>query len=317
MLLRSAIGLLASQLALVSAYTLGAARKGGSVSTQLAATAPKLAVTQPPAPLARLRMQVETDEAGSSSIYDEFMGLDANGAAVPIGLDEKEKLYLDCLDAYYNEDGKSLLSNEKYEQLKVDIEFSESKVMTYSKDEIRYLLGNKRYKMGKPIFTDAEYDALRLKLKKAGSAVALHDSPTCKVDTGVCKSDLRLDKGKTRLLYLPGLLGGLVVFCEASFWTLHIDPLLSIVLGIVPVYFFGQWFTQNIFAQKPLVTTAPCPQCSSLMTVYFGDLFSVQTDGLIGQPTPPQSQIDVVCAQCKQTIVADRDQMILSTLPKI
>lgn len=260
-------------------------------------------------------MQVEVDET-SSSIYDEFMGLDENGESVPIGLDEKEKLYLDCLDAYYNENGKVLLSNEKYEQLKLDIEFSESKIMTYSKDEIRYLLANKRYKMGTPIFTDEEYDALRLKLKKVGSPVAMHDSPTCRVDTGVCKMDMRVDKGKTRLLYLPGFTGGMILFCEASFWTLHLDPLLSIVLGTVPVYFFGQWFTQNVFAQQPLVVSAACPSCSALQTVYFGDLFSVQTDGLIGKPTPPQSKIETVCSTCKDALIADRDQMVLSTLPK-
>ena len=118
--------------------------------------------------------------------------------------------------------------------------------------------------------------------------MALHDAPTCRVDTGVCKQDLRVDKGKTRLLYLPGWLGGMVLFLEGSFWTLHVDPLLSLVLGIVPVYFFGQWFTQNIFAQSPLVATSPCPECPTLLTVYFGDLFSVQTDGIInGKPSPP------------------------------
>ena len=108
----------------------------------------------------------------------------------------------------------------------------------------------------------------------------------------------------------------MVVFLEGSFWTLHVDPLLSIVLGVVPVYFFGQWFTENIFAQKPLVVSSPCPQCSSLLTVYFGDLFKVQTDGLIAAPLPPQSQIECVCGSCKTTLIADRDQMIMSTLPK-
>ena len=59
-----------------------------------------------------------------------------------------------------------------------------------------------------------------------------------------------------RLLYFPGVAGGLILGCELSFWTLHIDPLLSIVLSAVPAYFFGKWFTENIFAQKPLVTQA-------------------------------------------------------------
>ena len=139
----------------------------------------------------------------------------------------------------------------------------------------------------------------------------------CSVDTGVCKMDMRVDVGKTRLLYLPGVAGGLILFCEGSFWTLHLDPILSIVLGAVPVYFFGKWFTENIFAQKPLVVTSPCPDCSALLTVYFGDLFSVQTDGILkGNPEPPQNQIELVCATCKKTQIADRDEMIMSSLPK-
>ena len=68
--------------------------------------------------------------------------------------------------------------------------------------------------------------------------------------------DLRVDNAKMRLLYFPGVAGGLILGCELSFWTLQIDPLLSIVLSAVPAYFFGKWFTENIFAQKPLVTQA-------------------------------------------------------------
>ena len=31
-----------------------------------------------------------------------------------------------------------------------------SRIMTYSKNEIRYLVANKRFKMGKPVLTDEE-----------------------------------------------------------------------------------------------------------------------------------------------------------------
>lgn len=72
----------------------------------------------------------------------------------------------------------------------------------------------------------------------------------------------------------------------SAVWTLHIDPILSIILGAVPSYFFGVWFTENIFAQKPLVTTSACPNCGTLNTVFFGDLFSVRADGLAGPKTP-------------------------------
>merc|ERR1719261_635776 len=75
--------------------------------------------------LAVLRMQEEGgDAAGDSavallskeaSIYDEFLTTDAStGERVRINLAEKEKLYLDCLDAFYNE-GKQILADSEYE----------------------------------------------------------------------------------------------------------------------------------------------------------------------------------------------------------
>ena len=153
-----------------SAYTMAPSRMAGSVHAQ-----PRAAVAQLPAwnqrssPAAHFRMQVQED-IKPEDIYDDFMGLDESGASVKLGLDEKEKLYLECLDTFYNEGGKALLPDNKYEQLKVDLEFSSSRIMTYSKDEIRYLLANKRYKMGQPVLSDSEYNDLRLKLKKAGSS---------------------------------------------------------------------------------------------------------------------------------------------------
>ena len=99
-------------------------------------------------------------------------------ARAAVGLEEKEKLYLDCLDAYYNEGGKQLLSEDDYQKLKLDLEFSTSRVTLFSKDEIKFMIANKRYRMGKQIMSDDEYDALRKKLKGEGSVVALHDEVT-------------------------------------------------------------------------------------------------------------------------------------------
>ena len=47
-------------------------------------------------------------------------------------------------------------------------------ISTLSKDEIRFVLANKRYSMGKPILSDTEYDALRSTLKELRSPVVLH-----------------------------------------------------------------------------------------------------------------------------------------------
>jgi hypothetical protein len=261
-------------------------------------------------------MQVIDD--ASKSFYEEYVETDpVTGEQKSLSLDEKETLYLECLDSYYNEGGKQLLGDVEYEKLKTDLAFEGAKVSTFSADEIKFVLSNKRFRMGKPILNDAEYDKLRNKLKAAGSLVIIHDAAKCSLDDGICKTDLVVDSGKTRLLYLPGTAGGLILACEAAFWTLHIDPLLSIVLGAVPSYFFGVWFTENVFAQKPLVTTSACPSCGVLITSYFGDLFAVQTDGLAGPKKPPADEIIVKCATCKEDLLADRNDMVIkTTVPK-
>jgi hypothetical protein len=179
------------------------------------------------------------------------------GEKKTLGLDEKEKLYLDCLDAFYNEGGKQLLGDEEYEALKLDLDFDGSKVATYTRDEIKFVIAVKcvrsapivprrahapwrapswrthavraaaaavraaatfqrqplrarrgphftphcarcrRFKMGKGIMSDSEYDELRTKLTAAGSLVVMHDGASCSVDTGLCKTDMRIDTGKT------------------------------------------------------------------------------------------------------------------------
>ena len=162
-------------------------------------------------------MQDKQMDSSSQSFYDEYVQTDpVTGERTAIALDEKEKLYLECLDAFYNENGKALLSDEEYDKLKLDLDFDGSKVAVFSADEIKFVLANKRFKMGKAIMNDAEYDSLRKKLKDAGSLVVIHDAAKCSVDDGICKTDLVVDAGKTRLLYFPGTAGGLILSCELA-----------------------------------------------------------------------------------------------------
>jgi len=260
-------------------------------------------------------MQQPTLDEGSASFYSEFKTSDAEtGDQTSISFAEKEKLYIECLDAYYNEGGKQLLPDDEYERLKTDLNFEGSLISTFSSDEIKFILANKRFKMGTPILDDAQYDALRTKLKDAKSPVVLHDVASCSLDSGICKIDLRVDAAKQRLLYFPGTAGALVLFCELSYWTLHLDPLLSILLGAVPSYFAGILFTENVFGQKPLVTQAPCPECNYLLTTYFGDLFNVGTD-IMGDT--PGTTVDVKCPNCKIPLLANRETMVIqTTIPK-
>ena len=99
------------------------------------------------------------------------------------------------------------------------------------------------------------------------------------------------------------------------YWTLGIDPIFSVLLGSVPAYFFGVWFTENIFAQRPLVAQASCPEaeCQALFNVFFGDLFSVMTDGIVAPKGPPADTVLCKCPICKIDLEADRASMILIT----
>lgn len=248
----------------------------------------------------------------STDFYDEYLKTDpVTGEQTKMELDEKEKLYLDCLDAFYNEGGKQLLSDGEYDQLKLDLDFEGSITATYSQDEIKFVLANKRFSEGKPMLSDAEYDTLRGTLKKAGSLVVIHEGASCNIDTGICKSDLSIDKGKTRLLYLPGVVGSSLIISEVLYWTLHTDPFLGCFIGALPAYFVGTWFTENVFAQKPLVTQAACPECSDLITVYFGDLFGVMGEG--SKITGDNVECKCTNQSCKAELTAKRGEMLLTT----
>ena len=155
-----------------SAFQFGAAAGRSSISAPaLSAATPALfapAALPASANAARtLAPLMQTD------FYDGYVETDpVTGAQKALQLDEKEKLYLECLDAFYNEDGKQLLSNEEYEQLKsTDFGRQHGGDLQQGRSSS---CSNKRFKMGKPTLSDPEYDALREKLQ-GRLRVVLHD----------------------------------------------------------------------------------------------------------------------------------------------
>ena len=93
-----------------------------------------------------------------------------------------------------------------------------------------------------------------------------------------------------------------------------LDPILSVLLGSVPAYFFGVWFTENVFAQRPLVTQGSCPDCQFVFNIFFGDLFNVASDGIAGPKGPPADVQQCKCPSCKIDLEADREKMLLITV---
>lgn len=241
----------------------------------------------------------------------------------------KEKMFIDSIASFYNDEAP-LLSDDDYRALKTDLEFEASKYVTMSRDELKFIIASSRYREGKPIMGDEEYDNLRRQLKKQNSAAVIHDAPTCKVcalwryalpmrrcstapcvgtaqvDTGICKSDAVPDQGKNAILYLPGVLGAAVIWTELLFWTLRWDPLFSVIIGSPFIYVLGSIITTKILFQNPLVVSTTCPNCSSVINLYFGDVLNVDSDNVMAT--------EHECPVCKAKLRGNRENMIVETV---
>ena len=60
--------------------------------------------------------------------------------------------------------GADVFTHAEMEREELDLDFDGSKIAVFSKDEIKFVIANKRFAMGKSIMSDSEYDALRVKL---------------------------------------------------------------------------------------------------------------------------------------------------------
>mmetsp|Transcript_8167 Transcript_8167/g.22461 ORF Transcript_8167/g.22461 Transcript_8167/m.22461 type:complete len:294 (-) Transcript_8167:283-1164(-) len=243
-------------------------------------------------------------EASEPQTFADFT--DEQGSELP--LVAKEKLFLDSIAAFYN-DESAVLGDDAYERLKLDLEFSASKYVTMSKDELKFVIASSRYREGKPIMSDDEYDMLRKELKKKNSAAVIHDAPTCKVDSGICKSDCSPDQGKNAILYLPGTLAATVLWTELLYWTQRMDPFIAAVLGSPLIYVAARLVTEKILFQNPLIVTTTCPNCQSVVNLYFGDVLGVNNENMMATVHD--------CPVCKTTLKGNRETMVVETdLPK-
>lgn len=199
-------------------------------------------------------------------------------ASEKLSLAQKEALYLDCCAGFNVASEKSPVSDNEYEQLKSDLAFEGSKVILMARDEIKFMVATRRYLEGKPIMDDKEYDTLRKELKERGSTAVTHDAPGCKVDDAgrtVCKADLAPDDGKNALLYTPALVLTALLFNEYTYWVYSWDPLLSLIAGSPIIATITYILTNFIYFQKPYITKAQCPKCTTPQNIYFGDVLFV------------------------------------------
>jgi len=229
-------------------------------------------------------------------------------------LREKEKLYIDCC-ASYNVDKVQLITDEEFEDLKIDLEFEGSPVMMMSRDEIKFLVAKNKYNEGKPIMSDTEFEELRGSLLKRGSLAPKKEDSVCKLDEGmgkvVCKSDLFPDQGKNLVLFLPPMILAGVICNEFVYWTgSSLSPLATIIVASPFTFVLGYITTKFLLFQDPYVTKFNCPECSTTQNLYFGDILFNQGEA------KEEMESECVNAACGALLKGNRRTMRVFSEPK-
>lgn len=254
----------------------------------------------------------ETDMDSEDCIPDEeFCTLDEDtGKKIRLTVAEKERIFLDALQSYYAS-GRQLLTDEDFDQLKEDLEWNGSSVVSVNRQESKYLAAMEAYLKGKPIMDDVEFDNLKTELKESGSKFAVETEPKCYIDTGVCKVTFQEDKFRSNLLYLPAGLTLAVVWLGLAFEIvepfIRVNPLILFALGFPLIYQGAQKITEEFLFENKLVAYGPCPSCEAESRIYFGNILGVEgfTD-----------ESNAKCPTCKEVITVQRRTLRASTLPK-
>ncbi|PNX97682.1 PGR5-like protein chloroplastic-like, partial [Trifolium pratense] len=110
---------------------------------------------------------------------------------------------------YY--EGKAIMSNEEFDNLKEELMWEGSSVVMLSSDEQKFLEASMAYVSGNPILNDREYDALKLRLKREGSEIVV-EGPRCSLRSRKVYSDLSVDYLKMFLLNVPATVVALGLF---------------------------------------------------------------------------------------------------------
>ncbi|KAJ6426689.1 hypothetical protein OIU84_022308 [Salix udensis] len=116
-------------------------------------------------------------------------------------LGEMEQEFLQALQAFYYE-GKAIMSNEEFDNLKEELMWEGSSVVMLSSDEQKFLEASIAYVSGNPILSDKEFDELKMKLKSEGSEIVV-EGPRCSLRSRKVYSDLYVDYVKMFLLNVP------------------------------------------------------------------------------------------------------------------
>jgi hypothetical protein len=198
------------------------------------------------------------------------------------------------------------MSNEEFEFLKDELTWEGSKVAVLSGDELRFLEASLAFNAGKPVMSDADYDALKMALRAADSFVT-QQGPRCSLRSKRVFANARPDYLKMTALNLPAAVITLAALFAADDLTgFEITKLVElpepfgilVVWGFVLplVYVIASGITAAVI-RDPLILQAPCPNCGASTQSFFGTILTVAGNS---------SEAEVTCGNCGARLKFER-----------
>lgn len=241
---------------------------------------------------------------------EEFCAVDEKtGKPIVLSIEEKERIFVEALQAYYY-DGREVLSDSDFDQLKEDLMWEGSEVAALNRDETKFLAAMSAYLAGNPIMSDSEFDALKTSLKSAGSPIAVSKEPKCFVDTGICSVTWTPNKLRQLVSYIPVAAVIITVWVTVAFEFTplrYVNPLVTLVVGSPFILFGTKLFAETIFFSNPLIASGPCPDCSTENHIFFGSVLGVDSF---------QDEGSIKCSNCKAELTIQRNTLRVSSPPK-
>ncbi|OVA00167.1 hypothetical protein BVC80_1671g34 [Macleaya cordata] len=227
---------------------------------------------------------------------------------------ELEQDFLQALQSFYYE-GKAIMSNEEFDNLKEELMWEGSSVVMLSSEEQKFLEASMAYVAGKPIMTDKEYDQLKLQLKMDGSQIVV-EGPRCSLRSRKVYSDLTVDYFKMFLLNVPAAVIALTLFFFLDDFTgfeitylLELPEPFSFIFtwfAALPLIFWLAQVITNAIVKDFLILKGACPNCGTENVSFFGTILTISSGGTTNT---------VKCSNCGTVLEYDSGTRLI-TLPE-
>ncbi|XP_056859125.1 PGR5-like protein 1A, chloroplastic isoform X2 [Raphanus sativus] len=251
---------------------------------------------------------------GGEDVDSNIMPYCSINKAEKKSIGEMEQEFLQAMQSFYY-DGKAIMSNEEFDNLKEELMWEGSSVVMLSSDEQRFLEASMAYVSGNPILNDEEFDNLKLKLKMDGSEIVC-EGPRCSLRSKKVYSDLAVDYFKMLLLNVPASVVALGLF-------FFLDDITGFEITYIlelpePFSFIFTWFAAvplivylastitKLIIKDFLILKGPCPNCGAENVSFFGTILSISSGGKTN---------NVKCTNCGTAMEYDSGSRLI-TLPE-